>query len=152
YLLVGAPLLLLAAGALGVWQYLAATQERRSLQYALSAADAKGAPRTFGTEGLMALRIYAAQYYLNSQKPNCASTADEQYSKAVALARGQGSAGDALLGDMAVAELDLAGGPDETDTGRKLDWKKSHQLVSATLRAINGREGRLAALRRVTAG
>src|SRR5205823_5727917 len=124
------------AGALGFWHYLAVTQERRSLQYALAAADAKDAPKVFGNEGLMAVRTYTALYYLNCQKPDCASKAHEQYSKAIALAQAHGSAGDALLGDMAVAELDLAGGPDETDTGRKLDWKRTHQLVSATLRAI----------------
>lgn len=151
YLLVGTPILTLLLGSLVLWSWLTRNQEKRAFDEALSIAASKDAPRVLGGEGLMALHGYAGTYYLATDKPGCASLAREQFGKSVVVGKALHTSGsDALLGDLAVTSLTLAGGPDETDTDRKLNWKDTHRLVRAALEGIASQPGRLSALRRVT--
>lgn len=153
HLLIGTPIVLLLAGGLFAWTWLARVTEAGALNAALTAARDASAPKVIGTEGLLPLHGYAGVYYLTSQKPDCAARAFEHFQKAAALGKETGSpSSDALLADLAVAELDLAGTKAETDGGRKKEWPEVQKLVRSTLDGIDSREARLAAVSRIVAG
>ncbi|MFO0845237.1 MAG: hypothetical protein U0797_23120 [Gemmataceae bacterium] len=150
-MLVGGPLVLLAAGGLFAWNWMTRNVEKNAFQAAMSTAAAQNAPALLGGGGLAALHGFAGEYKLGTNKPDCAREAKEQYARAAGLGKSTHAADtDALLADLAVGAQALAGGPEETDTGRKLPWKEAHQLFLATFRGIDSRDGKLAALRRLT--
>lgn len=152
YLLVGVPLLLIAAVSVGVWMWLIRNQERNALAAALAAPSSPAARKGLGSDGLIALHGGAAEYYLRSGRPGCASLAREQYGKAISQAAGgHGSAGDLLLGELALAALNLAGSDEEQDGDFKLNWRDTQKIVRAALAAIRERSARADALRRVIA-
>lgn len=153
YLLLGTPLLLVLAGGYYLWSRFAHNQEKKALHYALSVAASPEAKKSLGNAGVMALHGYAGLYYRNSQTPDAAEFAQQQYSAAVGLGREvRDWASDALLAEFTVALLELAGQGPEVESRRKLDWKETHKLLRAALQAIDSQPGRLWALPPVTAG
>ncbi|MFO0927361.1 MAG: hypothetical protein U0736_10020 [Gemmataceae bacterium] len=150
YLLVGVPLLLVVAGGIGVWQWMHRNQERNALQYALTAAASPAGRKALTADGLIALHGAAGEYYLRGGKPGAASQSREQYGKAISLAAaGHSSAGDALLVELAVAQLNLVGTDEDLDGDFKLTWRDTQKVVRATLAAIKERPARTEALRQV---
>lgn len=150
YALVGTPMVVLLVGGLYLWSWMVRNQEKRSLNVALKAANAADARKTLGIDALLVLHGYAGEYYLNSQKPGCASQSREQHGKAVAMAQASRTgASDAFLADLAVWQVDLAGNDEEIDADRKLKWADTQKIMGGTLRAIDNQPGRLNAIRRV---
>jgi hypothetical protein len=153
YVLVGTPLLVLGVGALVVRVWMARTSEKAALNYALTEAGKPTAAKLLGSDGLLALHGYAGVYFLKSPKPDARDTAREQFGQAVALARSTRSlSSDALMADFAVAQLALGGTADDTPQDRKRYWTETQKLLTAAVREIDSQEGRLGALRRLTAG
>ncbi len=149
-LAAGAAVVVLSLG-LGVWAWMTRNLERRALQTALAIGSAKNAEQVLGSGGQAVLFGYAGIYYLESQQSGCAKLAFEEYSKAASFGKStQAADADALLTDLALAQLKL-GGTTDIDTGRKLPWRDTHRLVQATLRGISSREARLQAIRRLSA-
>lgn len=150
YLLVGVPLLLLVAGGLWGWRWLARNQEKNALQYSLNAANSPAGHKALTTDGLIALHGAAGEYFLRGGKPGAASQSREQYSKAISLAAvGQNPARDALLTELAVAQLNLVGTDEDLDGDFKLTWRDTQKVVRATLGALKERIPRTEALRQV---
>jgi hypothetical protein len=158
YLLIGVPVLLVLAGVLGYWNWLARTLQQRSLAAALQAGESEAGRKALGADGLVALYGNAAAYYLRADRTNAAQDAREQYGRVVSLARGAAQpARDAFLMELAVAQLQLSVAGEERNrelrqTGRALEWKETQKLIYATLSAISTPAVRLEALRRVAAG
>jgi hypothetical protein len=61
----------------------------------------------------------------------------------------QGDERDALLIELALAEVELGGDKAESDQGLRLPWDKTQQLLMAALREIHNGEAKLHALRAV---
>ncbi len=153
YVFVGVPLLVLGVGGLIAWAWMARNQEKHALQFALNEADKPSATKLLGSDGLLAVRGYAGMYFLRSPKLDARETALQQFGEAVNLARATRTlASDALLADLVVAQLALGGTDDDTPRDRKQHWSEAQKLITAAVREIKSQEGRLAALRRVTAG
>ena len=159
YLVLGTPVLVLLVGGLFLWQHLNRAAEKKALDAALASAKSPAGRRALGTDGLIAVHGFAGKYYLRSQvsggskTAGAATLAREQYGKVVAVAGSWHSpAADALLGELALAELDLAGNPAEVDADRKLKWNETQKLVRSTLGTIRSQPGKVAALRRVAEG
>src|SRR5262249_15576282 len=76
----------------------------------------------------------------------------EEYSKAIALRRKVAASSelDALLGETALAELGLAGAPEQVQSDVRRPIGEVQKLLRSTLGAIRDREARLEGLRRVT--
>jgi hypothetical protein len=158
-LVVVMPVLLLIFGGLFLWQYLNSASEKKALDTALASAKSDAGQMALGADGLIAVHGFAGKYYLRSQvaggskTPGAATLAREQYGKAVAVAGSWHTpAGDALLGELALAQLDLGGNAEEIDADRKLKWTETQKLVRSTLATIRSQPGKVAALRRVVEG
>ncbi len=112
-----------------------------------ASADAKPVERA-------ALELQTAQYCLNPKTERPAKNANEHFGKAFAALRSETKSKerDALLIDLATAEVDLGGNKEEADRERAVPWDKTQPAIEAVLREIGDGEARLLALRAVTSG
>ncbi len=159
YLVIGTPALIVILGGLFLWQYFSRVSEKKALDTALASAKSDVGKRALGSDGLIAVHGYAGKYYLRSQvrgganTPGAATLAREQYGKVVSMAgSGHTLAGDALLGEIALWQLDLEGTPVEIADDQKLKWTDTQKITRSTLATIHSRSGKLAGLRGVVAG
>lgn len=92
-----------------------------------------------------ALHLGAGEYYLNGRKDDCAKKTREQWGKALTglKSASSGSERDALMGDLALAFIEL-GGTDSEDLrkGRCLPWEEVQKMLRATLGEIQDAEAR----------
>ena len=153
YIVLGTPVLVVVFGGFFLWQYFTRASEKKALDTALSSAKSDVGRKALKSDGLIAVHGYAGKYYLRSQVSGSARLASEQFGKARSIAAsGHTLAGDALVGEIALAELDLAGTPEEIDADRKLKWPDTQRIIKSTLAAIHSRSGKLAGLRGVVGG
>ena len=159
YLVYGTPALIVILGGFFLWQYFTRASEKKALDTALASAKSDVGRRALGSDGLIAVHGYAGKYYLRSKRsggantPGAATLAREQYGKVVSMAgSGHTLAGDALLGEIALWQLDLEGTPVEIADDQKLKWTDTQKIIRSTLATIHSRSGKLAGLRGVVAG
>jgi hypothetical protein len=101
-----------------------------------------------------AVAIGAGEYYLNSRASHDrppAKEANNQFGKALTTLRSapKNDERDALLGDLALALVELGGDQEETDAELRLSWDEVQKRLVATLADIANGEARLQTLRRV---
>jgi hypothetical protein len=132
----------------------------REIQAALVFADSPEA----NPETKAALSLAAGKYYLGTRTVHPdprtgrsmypAETANNRFGTALTTLRSAppGDQRDALLIDLALAEVELGGDKADTDQGLRLPWDKTQQLLVATLREIHNGGAKLQALRAVAQG
>ena len=100
------------------------------------------------------LHIAAGEYYrLTRRRPSARKKAREQFKQALAhlgQAKAESLERDAVLMDLAQAQLEMGGNEQEVEKGLRLKWNDVHKDLLATLVGINDEEMRLLALRWVS--
>jgi hypothetical protein len=129
----------------------------REVQAALAFADSLEAQPA----AKAALALAAGEYYLRSRTNHSdprtgvsltpAKAANNQFGTALTTLRStpRSAERDALLTDLALAEIELGGDKPDTDEELRLPWDKTQQLLLPTLREIHNAEAKLQALRAV---
>jgi hypothetical protein len=148
-LVAGLPALV-AVLAFAGWRWWAANRQERALKQALAFAIAKDAETRIGKSGQAALHTGAGEYFLRSRKPQCGKQAAEQLGKALGLLNAATEPDrDLALTELALAWVDLGGGPADLEREMRLKWDEVQNRVRVTLGAVRTPEARLAALRGV---
>ncbi len=157
YVLAASVLFLLCGSGLIGYSWWSRRSVEREVQAALSFADSQEAT----PEIRAALCLAAGKYYLRSRTDHsdprtgrslhAGVAANNQFGTALTTLRSasQGAERDALLIDLALAEVELGGDKPDTDQELRLPWDKVQQLLLATLREIENGEAKLHALRAV---
>jgi hypothetical protein len=124
----------------------------RALKEALDYAASAEAAKEVGSTGQAALALGAGEYYLSGQRDQAAKYAREQYGKALNTLRSapEGEERDATLLDLAVAQVELGGGPDEANRELRLPWADTQKLLLATLTQVKDAEARQTGIRLVS--
>jgi hypothetical protein len=129
----------------------------REVQAALAYADSPEA----NPSAKAALALAAGEYYLRSRTSHSdprtgasltpANAAKNQFGTALTSlgSASQSQERDALLTDLALAEIELGGDKPEIDEELRLPWDKTQQLLLPTLGEIRNTEAKLHALRAV---
>lgn len=153
--LVGSLLLVLVGAGVFAYSWWGRRTLERSVQEAVAFADSPEAK----PEAKAALFLAAGEYYLNSRKAHADPRTGSSELPAVAAKNSFGTAfntlrsmskseeRDALLGDLALAQIELEGDKAEIDAGRRLAWDEIQKRLLATLGQINDAEARLQSLR-----
>jgi hypothetical protein len=157
YALAASVLLVLGVGGLIGSSWWSRRAVEREVQAALTFADSQEAT----PEIKAALSLAAGEYYLRSRTDHsdprtgrsfhAAVAANNQFGTALTTLRSapQSAERDALLTDLALAEVELGGDKPDTDQELRLPWDKTQQLLLATVREIHEEEAKLHALRAV---
>ncbi len=138
----------LLAGTLLVMGWLNRSREQRALKRALDyAASDKASP-----QDKAALHLGAGAYFVHGKRTGSADEARKQFAKALgALGEVSGVEHDALLGEMALLQVELGGSAiADLDDKRALKWADVQKSLLASLSAIVDHEARLDALRALT--
>jgi len=155
--LLGSGLLLVFIGGFSWYSWWSRRAVERGVQAALTFADSQEAT----PEIKAALSLAAGEYYLRSgidhsdprtgRSFHAAVAANNQFGTALTTLRSapQSAERDALLTDLALAEVELGGDKPDTDQELRLPWDKTQQLLLATVREIHEEEAKLHALRAV---
>lgn len=98
-----------------------------------------------------ALTLGAGEYYRRDVTPHPNGVDNGQFGKTFNTLRSAAKSAerDALLADLALAEVELGGDKAEVDKGFAVPWDKTQQQFEAALREINDGEVRLQALQAV---
>jgi hypothetical protein len=148
---VASVLCLVAGGALFTYNWFTSGRGEKAVKQALQYADSEDAKKQLGREGVAALHCLAGEFYLRSRQSECAKKAREQFEKASSQLSASGeNERDAVLIDLALAEVELGGGQEEVNAKVRLGWDDTHKAIRIALSAINAREARLEALRDVS--
>jgi hypothetical protein len=148
----GVACVLLLAGW-GVWAIIGwwgGRKEKKAVDELLEYAKSPAAVKASGYEGAASLHIAAGQYFLLTRAEGCAEKARDQFRQALAdlgQAPNTSPERDAVLMDLALAQVDLGGSEKEVEKGQRLKWDELHKPLRATLEAIQNEDGRLTALR-----
>jgi hypothetical protein len=96
-----------------------------------------------------ALSLETGRYYLNPKAESPAKNANDHFGKAfVALrAASKSEERDALLTELALAEVEMGGTKEEADRELAVTWDKTQSLIEAAVREIGDDEARMQALR-----
>ena len=127
-------------------------RETKSLDGALAYAASDSGKAELGRDGRAAVHRLAGEYYLRKRDADGTKSAHDQFGKGLGLlgpAAEGGSERDALLQDLALAEVDLGGPPRDVDAGLKVNWDDVQKELHAALRDMRASEARLEALRAV---
>jgi hypothetical protein len=142
---------LAAWGVIAIVGWWGGRKERAAYDSVLEYAKSDAAVKKVGDEGVASLYVSLGEYQRLSK--GGAEKAREQFQKALAHlgnARLSSSERDAVLMDLALAQVELGGTDQEADKGTRLKWSVVHKTLVASLSAMRDEEGRLAALRAVT--
>jgi hypothetical protein len=137
--------------AIGWWM---SSRESRSLKSVQDYANSPAATQKIGREGVAALQIATGEYHLRAKKVEAAKEAQKHFGKAIdTLTPADGaikaSERDALLADLALLQIDLAGSTEEVNNKTRLNWNETQSAIGKTLRAMHNSEARLDAYRAV---
>jgi hypothetical protein len=139
-----------AAGliGLGVYSFLASGKADKYLDQALDLTKSDSAKLT--PEQVATVHWAAAEYRLRTKLPDAAARASDEYGHARgALAKSPSLEHDAMLLNLALAQIDLGGEKSQVDKGGALDWSKVLESVRQTLDQIRSAEAREDAVRLV---
>jgi hypothetical protein len=149
----------------GAWAWMSHGREERSVRDALAYADNPAAVAEVGREGVAALHSLVGEYCVRARQPandapmrrhpGSAVLARDQFDRALALLRDvpekqPAEERDAVLGEMAQREVELAGDKPEVEELTRLDWDATQKQVQAALAPIRDPEPRLDAYRAVS--
>lgn len=152
--LIASVALVLVAGGLPVYRWWGRRALERSIQDAVAFADSPEAKPT----AKAALSLAAGEYYLRSRTAHpdartgrsvpAAVAANNQFGTALTTLRSMppSEERDALLADLALAEIELGGDKPDTDLELRLPWDKTQQLLLPTLKEIHDAEAKRHAL------
>jgi hypothetical protein len=135
-----------------VWYKWTQAREEQAVKLALDYAESDTGKSELDRDGRAAIYRLAGEHALRARKAGCAVDAQDQFHKSLSvLARAGGSATehDALLQDLAAAEVALGGSPEEVDAGTNLKWDDAQKEIHAALRDIRSSEAKLEGLREV---
>jgi hypothetical protein len=144
----GGAILLIVLAVLGYLKWLD-TREEQAAESALSYADGPG-KADLGPYGRAAVYRLAGDYYLRTRQPGCAKSAHDAFEKSLAAVRegaGAPTERDALLQDLARAEVELGGSAADVDAKLNWGWDDVQRDLKATLGEIKSPEAKLEALR-----
>jgi hypothetical protein len=134
--------------AIGVYSYTTRGKADKYLARALEAA--KGESK-LPPEQVAAVHWGAAEYQARSGQPDAAQKANEEFGQARgALGKAGSLERDVMLGELALAQIDLGGVKSQADKGQALEWSKALEAVRQTLEQIKAPEAKLEAVRQVT--
>jgi hypothetical protein len=121
----------------------------RALKEAIDFADSEQGGKEAKAVGQAAIHLGAGEYYLNSQTASCAKKARDQFGKALALLQTAPAETerDAVLGDLALAQVDLGGDEEDARQELRLPWTDTLRRVQATLSNIQHPDVRREAVR-----
>jgi hypothetical protein len=140
-------------GVVLVRAWLGRNKEQAALKRALDYAASDKGREALGSLGQGALHLGVGEYHLRSKRPDCANLAREHFGLALTgLRAGGGTERDALLGELALVQLELGGAGEELEDGQKLAWNDVQRAVRSALTSIANREARLDAVRNVLRG
>jgi hypothetical protein len=155
-LIVGVLFVVGMAGLL-IYSWMGRRAVERGVKDALVFADSPEAnPSTKA-----AIALAAGEYYLRfrTEQPDPrtgkstspAKLANSQFGTAFTTLQSapQGAERDALLGDLALAEVEMGGDKPDADQELRLTWDRTQQLLLAALREIHDAEAKLYAVRAV---
>jgi hypothetical protein len=126
------------------------SREARSVKNVETYANSPEAKSTIKPEGVAALYAALGEYHLRAKKAGGAKEAQTYFQKAVdAVSQEDTSERDAVLADVALAQVDLGGSKEEITATTRLDWKEAQAAVGKTLRAMRNNDARLDAYRAV---
>jgi hypothetical protein len=137
-----------------VWGWLERSKQQQALKHALDYAATDEARKQAGREGLAALHTLAGDFYRGG-KPPAVLKAREQYEKAfsllnVAAGEERSEEREAALAELAAAQAELGGSPQEVEKETALKWDDAQRAVQASLSAMSPGDLRLDALRTVS--
>jgi hypothetical protein len=149
-------LALVGWGAMSTYGWWSGRKETAAYVTLTTYAKSDGAVKAVGHEGVAALYVAAGDYQRRTRiggtpPDGCAKRAKEQFQQALGHL-GEAKSGaerDAVLLDLAQAQVELGGNSEEIEKGTRLKWDAVQGDVAATLTAINNEEARLLALRGV---
>ena len=106
---------LLSAGGWTGYRWWGQRAADRALKEALAYAASEQGEKEVGKSGQAAIALGAGEYYLHSHADESFKRAREQFGKAYVtlIAAPAGKERDALLGDLALAQIELGGSDDE---------------------------------------
>jgi hypothetical protein len=134
--------------AIGVYSYTTRGKADKYLERALESA--KGESK-LPPEQVAAVHWGAAEYQSRSGQPDAAQKANEEFGQARgALGKATSLERDVMLGELALAQIDLGGEKPQADKGQALEWSKTLEAVRQTLEQIKTPEARVEAVRQVT--
>ncbi len=145
-------------GVLLVLGWLGGKRQEQLLGRAMAAVGAEGDGFKLKGPEAAIVHLWAARYHLgrgdqNSVRPE---KGDAGAWNQFGLARGKLSAAgeanaecDALLIELALAQLDLGGGPEQVEEGKRMGWPEARKEVGQTLLALRRPEAQAEGLRRV---
>jgi hypothetical protein len=149
YTLAGIGVVAVGLIGLSVYTFLSSGKADKYLEQALDQTKSETAKLT--PEQVATVHWAAAEYRLRSGLPEAAVRASEEYGQARgALAKSPSLEHDAMLLNLALAQIDLGGDKAEVDKGRKLDWGKALESVRQTLEQVRSPEAKEEAVRLVT--
>jgi len=124
----------------------------RGVQEALAFAASEQGGKEAKATGQAAIALGAAEYYLRQQTEEDTKEARNQFgnSRALLMKAPSGNERDALLADLALAQVELGGEQPEVYKGLRRSWDETQQLLLATLREIQDLDARREAVRAVT--
>ncbi len=142
-----------AALLLVVFGYLKWRDSRaeQGAETALTYAESDAGKTELGPAGRSALYRLAGQFALRAGRPDSGKRARALFEKGLQAATEalRGTERDALLQDLALAEVELGGKPEDVDAGRKAPWEDVQKDLRATLGDIQESEPKREALRTV---
>ncbi len=146
----GGPVAVIVLAVLGYlkWRDSRAAQ---GAETAVAYAESDAGKAELGAAGRAAIYRLAGEYTLRAGRPDSGKRACALFEKSfqAANAAPHGTEQDALLQDLALAEVELGGKPEEVDAGRKAPWEDVQKDLRATLGAMQEPEPQLDALRGV---
>ena len=142
----------LAVGAFAWWR---SSREARSVKNVEDYANSPAAAQKIGREGQAALFIALGEYQLHTKQLRCAEDAEKLFGKAIDTLTPADlnlvnlNERDAILADLALLQIDLAGNKDQVDNKLRLKWDEAHNAFRTSLHAMKNGDARLEAYRAV---
>ncbi len=124
---------LLSAGGWTGYRWWSQRAADRAVKEALVYAASEQGGKEVGDNGRAAIALGAGEYYLHSHADEFWKRTREQFGKAFStlIEAPAGNERDALLGDLALAQIELGGSDDEARQELRLTWDKTQQLLAA---------------------
>jgi hypothetical protein len=99
-----------------------------------------------------AIALGAGEFYLEKKIPDCVKDAKNQFGSALTTLRPapESTERDALLADLALAEVEMGGEGVEVNKGMRQPWLETQKLLQATLREIHNDDAKREAVRAVS--
>ena len=142
-----------AAFVLAVLGYLKwrDTRAEHGVETALAYAESDAGKAELGAAGRAAIYRLAGEHALRAGQADGGKRARSLFEKGLQAAKSAppGTERDALLQELALAEVELGGKPENVDAGRKAPWDDVQKDLRATLGAMQEPEPQLEALRGV---